>query len=200
MNDGRIVFFDTETTGIVLHKQGPEHPDQPHLLQIAARLHDAERREIARINMIVRPEGFVVDNDSKAVEIHGITHERAMAEGVPLSRALLVFDALCQMADLAVCHNTDFDIKLAEAEYIRLDWTHNLPMKKFCTMKAATEHVKAPPFRYGTWKWPKLSECMVKFFGEELIDAHNADVDISACVRIFYHLQDIGIAPLAKTA
>jgi DNA polymerase-3 subunit epsilon len=37
-------------------------------------------------------------------------------------------------------------------------------------------------------KPPKLSECIQFFFNEELVGAHDALVDVRACVRVFRHL------------
>ena len=73
--------YDTETTGIPEWKMPSEDPRQPHLQQVAAALVDAAGQVKRTMNRIVKPDGWVVT--AEMTKIHGITHERAMDEGVP---------------------------------------------------------------------------------------------------------------------
>jgi hypothetical protein len=76
------LVFDTETTGLPLFEQPSDHPDQPHLVQLGALLVDLDtRRELASVDLIVRPDGWVIGEEVS--KIHGITHELAMDVGVP---------------------------------------------------------------------------------------------------------------------
>jgi DNA polymerase III alpha subunit (gram-positive type) len=49
-----------------------------------------------------------------------------------------------------------------------------------------------PPFRYGKYKWPKLSELHQKLFGTDFEEAHNANVDIQATAKCFWELKRLG--------
>mgnify|MGYP000116575521 FL=1 len=42
----RVVFFDTETSGLPLFKLPSEHPDQPHIVQLGACLVDIDTRKV----------------------------------------------------------------------------------------------------------------------------------------------------------
>ena len=44
----KILFYDTETTGLPLWSQPSEHPDQPRVVQLAALLCDEEPEKTCR--------------------------------------------------------------------------------------------------------------------------------------------------------
>jgi DNA polymerase-3 subunit epsilon len=76
----RQLFFDFETTGII-HANLPEaHESQPHIVQVAALL-IVDGREVSSIDVIVDPGNEIPIG---AAKIHGITTEKARAEGRPL--------------------------------------------------------------------------------------------------------------------
>lgn len=203
------IFYDTETTGLVNHKQPSHHPSQPHIVQLAAMLTTSDMEEVARLNCIIRPDGWeippsVTETHGISVEeaiekgirlpacdIHGITQEVAMKRGVPLVLAMGLFNELCSVADAAVAHNIDFDIKAVEAEYYRLGWGYHYPPVSLCTMKSTTELCQLPG-KYSSYKWPKLVELHQFLFGEGFEGAHDAMVDIEALVRCFKELKSRG--------
>ena len=189
-----ILFYDTETTGLVNRYRPPEDPSQPHLVQLAALLTEDDGTERSSINFIVNPGQNVVVPD-QASNVHGITTELARRAGVTCSAACEAFNALARKADLLVCHNVDFDQVVMSAEMYRCDANpirHGRP--HFCTMKAATPICKIPhanPRGPEDYKWPRLEECVRHFFDEELIGAHDALVDVRACARVYFHLKEL---------
>lgn len=89
-----------------------------------------------------------------------------------------------------------FDEKIAGAEFHRKFDADPLPSKpKFCTMKSpqVIEYCSIPPFKYGSYKWPKLSELHYKLFGFEFEEAHDAAVDIEATAKCFWELKQRGV-------
>ena len=85
-----FLIFDTETTGVP-SSYGAHHTDleawsTARLVQIAWQLHASNGSLISAENIIVRPEGFEIPYASQ--RIHGISTERALAEGVSLQEAL----------------------------------------------------------------------------------------------------------------
>lgn len=97
------LFFDCETTGLPLFNEPSEHPDQPHMVQLAAVLADLEtEKAIASMDVIIRPDGWTIPDDVAA--IHGITTEHAMAVGVPEELALYLFMELW-MGRNRIAHN-----------------------------------------------------------------------------------------------
>lgn len=180
-----ILFFDTETTGIVNFKLPSDHPSQPNLVQLAAELHDAEKNIRGSINLIIKPEGWEIPVE--ASNVHGITTEHAHKYGVRLFDALAMFESLVGVADLVVAHNINFDKTVIRAANARKNVVSSLGAKPdYCTMQAATNIVKIPG-KYG-FKWPQLAEAHRYFTGEDFDGAHDALVDVKACARVFYYL------------
>ena len=91
-----ILIYDTETTGLPRDWNAPisDSDNWPRLVQLAWQLHDANGKLLSRGNRIVQPDGFTIPYNS--TKIHGITTERAQAEGIPLAEVAAEF-----MADAA---------------------------------------------------------------------------------------------------
>ena len=194
--DSFIIFFDFEATGIPLWKEPSDSPDQPHIVQVAAELVDANNREIVdQIDMIVRPEGWTITAELEA--LHGISHERAMAEGVPERRAVESILKMRERADLRVAHNRTFDDRI---QRIGLKRYFDVPEDKapegydqpsdawkdgkgFCTCQEARKAL-------GLKKLPTLQEAHVALIGEEYEGAHNANNDTAACRAVYFALLD----------
>jgi DNA polymerase-3 subunit epsilon len=183
-----ILPFDTETTGLPDWKSpsGAEH--QPHIVQLAAILADpATRKDIATLDVIIKPDGW--DIPQETIDIHGITTERAMDEGIPEAEALDQFIELYRQCSLRVAHSTTFDnrlIRIALKRYrpdlIRDDeWKDKA--KYFCTLMNARKIM-------GGKDGHTLGECYHYFFGKPLEGAHNAMVDTRACMEIYWAMQD----------
>jgi len=140
--------------------------------------------------MLIRPEGWKIHPDVRRV--HGISMERARAEGVPIVQAVASFDELLAKAELAVAHNVKFDRLLLDSEYVRLGRRPRWP-KTFCTMLACTDVVRLPGYR-GRYKWPTLEEAYCHFFRRPLASAHDAQADVRACMAIYQELSRRGLA------
>lgn len=189
-----ILAFDTETTGLPDFRAPSSAIHQPHLVQLAAILTEGPDANPMAFSRIVRPDGYT-EMPAQAFDAHGISFERAMDEGIPLAEALDMFNHFLAQADLLVAHNINFDAKLMRIAFHRADRAparENLP--KFCTMAAATPLVNLPPTErmlaagFNKPKAPSLTECIRHFFNEPLEGAHNALVDVKACVRLYFRL------------
>ena len=174
-----ILVFDTETTGLVQHKLPAEHPSQPRLVQLAGILADDEGRVLRARSAIIKPIGFSIPRE--ASEVHGITDDLAMDAGEGLGDVLSWHAGVWALADLIICHNTDFDIKVIEADRHRSALEPLIPRVIYCTMKETTNLLKLPG-KYG-YKWPKLEELYGFLFGEKLVGAHDALEDTRATLR-----------------
>ena len=122
-----------------------------------------------------------------STEIHRISHEKALNEGIDLNYVLLEFNKIINSADYLVAHNLEFDFKVLSAEFIRKKITHQMRNKKtICTMKSATNYC-AIKNNYG-YKWPTLQELHFKLFNEKFINAHNALEDVLITYKCFVEL------------
>lgn len=184
----RLLFFDTETTGVPLDYNAPSSDTQnwPRLVQLAWILTDEEGNRIHTVNLIVKPCGFVIHAD--ATKVHNITTQRAKEEGVSLAEVIEQFKSDLDMATYIVGHNIEFDKKIIGAEMIRLRMKDELEKKKsYCTMQSSIDFCKIPG-KYG-FKYPKPQELYRKLFDEDFEDAHNAMSDIEATEQCFWELR-----------
>lgn len=181
-----ILFFDFETDKIPEWKLPSEDPCQPHWVEFAAILANSETQEILQTaRAIIKPDGWIIPDDVAA--IHGITTERALAEGIPEIDALDKFLELFQHCQLRVAHNSTFDNRVAR-----------IALKRYRPDLIADEVWKDPALYYCTMvqyskmfggKWPKLGEAHEFLFNEPVTDAHSAMGDTKACMRIYFELQ-----------
>lgn len=187
-----ILFFDTETTGLPLNNMRLDHPGQPHIVQLAAVLTDDEMNEMASINLIVNP-GVPIPPGASAV--HGISNEIAAKHGILPRTAAILFAEMMENAEVLVAHNLQFDIKMMQTLMVRQQVSvKNPPSMRYCTMESASPIVNLPPTArmiaagFNKPKPPKLEECIKFFFNETLEGAHDALVDVRACVRVYKEL------------
>jgi DNA polymerase-3 subunit epsilon len=196
------LFFDTETTGLPDFKARSADPIQPHLVQLALVMCDDEGTETQALSVIVRPDGWVITPELTA--IHGISHERAMDEGIMEREATTMFVMWQARATLRVAHNESFDRRIMRIAMTRSGFErdfieHIEGRPSFDTCGAAKPIINLPPTEkmlaagITQPKPPKLTECIQHFFGEELSGAHDALVDTRACCRIYYHLQSMKV-------
>jgi len=185
------LFFDTETTGLPNNWKAPvtDLNNWPRLVQLAFLLFDKNGTQLSAGDFIIKPEGFRIPADVS--RIHGITHDRAVSEGISLRDVLDSFHSLIGSSETLVAHNISFDGMIVGAEFLRMGFSNPIPSKKrICTMESSTNFcaIQGP---YG-YKWPKLSELHYKLFQTGFEEAHNAAVDISATARCFWELKRLG--------
>lgn len=208
-----ILVYDTETTGLPDWKQPSEAEHQPHLVEVAALLFDAATRELVdSVHTLIRPDGWEIP--AETIEVHGITMERAAAEGIAEPEALATFLALHARADLRVAHNESFDARLMRIALKRYgdgkpDWERFTQQAKdeiadefkarlaYCTCNSAKPIMKLPATaamqRSGKGHWfkpPNLQEAHEYFLGDKFEGAHSALADAHACARVYFALQD----------
>jgi len=186
------IFIDTETTGLPKHRNAPytDVGNWPRLVQLAWVIIDGNGRELSAVERIVKPDGFTIPNE--AAEIHGITTEMAKQKGIRLVEVLAEFAAALEQSKTVVAHNVEYDRPVLEAEYIRAGMKCVLGSKNLiCTMESSTNYC-ALPGRYG-YKWPSLDELHRKLFNESMGKAHNALVDVRACMKCYFELENRGV-------
>ena len=190
-----VLAFDTETTGLV--QQGRPLSLQPHLVQLAALQYSPEGQLLNQISLIIRPDGWEIPE--AAAKVHGITTERALAQGVPLRTALAIFGQMRKISTVAVAHNMKFDRVIIEAAVLRAfdGQTVLPPIEEACTLEMAGPIVNLPPTArmvasgFNKFKPPNLTECMRFFFNEDLEGAHDALVDVTGCARVYWKIKEI---------
>ena len=182
----RLLFFDTETTGLPSNYDAPvsESNNWPRLVQFAYIIGDYNRNVIESSSFIIKPDGYTIP--SNATAIHGISTDKALAEGITIEQALVRIQRLLYETDTLVGHNIEYDIKIVDAEFYRYrNYTIMNKMKAICTMKSSYEWCGLP-----NNKFPKLTELHKMLLGEDYDGVHNASSDVYATFRCFWSLWD----------
>ena len=185
----RILFYDTETTRLPLFKEPSDHPDQPHIVQLAAALVDSDtQKTISSINLLAIPESWVIPDEMSA--IHGITTDMAANYGVEEINVLRIFLKLWCSCDFRVAFNESFDariIRIAQHRYNPTEekleaWKNG---RAECAMYGSRPYTNLPKN-----KLPKLIEAYQHFFGKGFDGAHNAMNDVNALIDVYFAIQD----------
>ena len=206
-----IYFFDFETTGFPLWAKPSSDPGQPHIVQCAAVMVDADTREtVSSFDLIAKPNSW--DIPDEVAEIHGITTERAREVGVPeihIVSSLLLFHGV---ASCRIGHNQPFDARIMRIALKRFgteasadDWKSG---ESYCTQSKSTPICKLPPTekmlaagRKGN-KTANLGEAYQHFMGKPMEGAHTAMGDVLATMAVYWAIMDLEPpepAPEAKT-
>lgn len=179
----RIILFDTETTGLPKTREpatkGPNN--WPHMVSIAWIIMEDDVI-IDQKYFIVKPEWDIPED---SIKIHGITYEKATAEGVPLRSVVETF--LAEQCDLLVAHNMNFDYNVLTHAIL---WDIGMKMptfpKLFCTMEASRNFLSIPFANGRGYKSPKLSELyeFVMKLPPRQSELHNSLYDTQLLVEI----------------
>lgn len=187
------VFFDTETTGLPIWNEPSEGENQPHIVELAAKLVDLQSREIIGVlDTIIRPDGWIIPQE--VTDIHGITTAHALAVGRAESEVIAEFLSLCRQANFRVAHNQSFDerilrigIKRFLSEEVAEEWKAG---EKQCTGLITKPIMQMLPKNKFGYKMPKLSEAYEHFTGKPMQNAHRAMADVDACIEVYFAVLD----------
>lgn len=196
-----VCFFDCETTGLPAKgaKWDVDFMQFPHVVQLAWSFGEKER------SFIVLPDGWEIP--AEAAEIHGITTERAIAEGVPFAEIVDEFLKDAADAPLICAHNIYFDTSMIKSNILSVCGKEYYDQKaedalfkgkRVDTMYETIKFVGAcyPNGRPG--KFPKLEELYAKLFDNETFPAHDALEDVRALRRCVPELVNLGIIELVQ--
>lgn len=194
----RVLLFDTEISGLPLWSLPSEDPSQPHLCQFTAVVFDDQTgEEHDYVDMLIKPDGWTIPEELTA--IHGISQERAEAEGQPEKDAVTVFQNLLRGVERVSGFNVDFDLRIMRIAIIRAGYTKEeadeiaawIKPRKHDVMFQSAPICKLPPTEKQMargirgFKQPKLSEAVQCILGETMADAHDARADVLATKRLY---------------
>lgn len=191
-----FLIFDLETTGLPKnYKLDYCNVDNwPHIVQFSWTLCNCGANEEVH-DFIIKPNGYTIPDESAMV--HGITTEEALNKGYNLKTIIKLFWEDLIRCDYVVAHNLDFDKNVLLANIIRVFSKSDKKINEFnsktmiCTMKKTEEWCQIPPFKYESWKYPKLSELYFKLFNTELEGAHNSKYDVINLSKCFFKLLEM---------
>lgn len=196
-----VLTFDCETTGLPAKgaKWDVDFAEFPNIVQLAWSVNEKER------SYIIKPDGWEIPEAS--IEVHGITAERANAEGVPFADIIDEFLEDCKKARLLVGHNIYFDTSIVKAMILRIMGRKYYDAKaeealfkgkRIDTMMKTIKFVGVLYSNGRPGKYPKLEELYSKLFPGETFPAHDALEDIRALRRCVPELVNLGIIELVQ--
>ncbi len=195
-----FLIFDTETTGLPRNYNAPltDFDNWPRMVQVAWQLHDLHGNLINSNSIIIKPEGYTIPFN--AVQIHGITNERAIEEGQDLKTVLQEFVTIVNQCNYLCGHNIEFDNNIIGSELLRCGLENVLAAKPFIDTKndQTTEFCAIPGGRGGKFKWPTLTELYTKLFNSTFEEAHNAAFDVLATGKVFFEIIKRGITKVKE--
>ncbi len=175
-----VFVYDTETSGLPEWKIPSDDPKQPHIVQLSGLVADLRTGEILdQMDVIVKPDGWVITQET--IDAHGITNERAEAEGIPEKEAI---EMLINMRGdhKRVAYNKTFDqriIRIGLKRFFPEDVMEKWHVKEDhdCAMRMAKADMKV--------KSVKLVDAYEHYTGSKLEGNHNAAVDTMACLDVY---------------
>ena len=189
----RIIFFDTETTGLPKNKKISAldgSNNWPNLVSICWMVFE-NTQHVRTENHIIKPQGWNIPKDS--VEIHGITEARASREGMTLNEVLSLFKYDIEKADYIIAHNIYFDKNVVFHAY---KWHLGIDPTKFwnieselCTAELSKDELKLVGMytKPGEFKYPTLNELYIATFNTPAPEnAHNALRDVDVLQKIVW--------------
>ena len=191
----RIVFFDTETTGLPTKRKvsALQEPGVwPDIVSICWWVFD-DRKIVKKANYLIRPTGWSIPYES--TKIHGISQSQAMAQGSDLLEVLSEFKTDIQGAKYLIAHNMEFDRNVVMNAFLwrlKIDPSTFWPIKEaeFCSAQRSKDELKLPslyPKPWDMYKIPKLDELYVDTFKMPAPSgAHNAERDVDVLQKIVW--------------
>lgn len=193
------LFIDTETTGLPINDNLPytELDNWPHLVQVALIIEDDNYGILAKRNIILKPNGYIIPESS--TKIHGIKHEWAAENGEERDKVISFLDLVLYNSDIIIGHNVSFDLNVIKSEIIRIKGMENVLFTKkkhsvVDTMLLGVNICKLPNLSFHTrkiqsYKYPKLDELYYKLFNKHFDNQHDAMADIQATYDCYNKLK-----------
>ena len=191
-----ILIFDSETTGLPPKgaKYDVDFNSFPHIVQLSWWMNNELK------DYIIKPVGWEIPVEMS--ELHGITTEIALENGVPFQDVIKEFLTDCLKAESLVAHNIYFDSSIIKANILR-EGVNDIAYltivepalnkdKRICTMMKTIKFVNAQYSNGRPGKFPSLKELYFKLF-EEDFQAHNAAEDVKAVLRSLEKLVELKV-------
>ena len=167
-NNGRVVVFDTETTGCTVHDE---------ICQIAAAEY-VNGEQTRTLSVYVCP---TCEMNPVEVQIHGLSMDFLAEQGVePVTALETFFDFLGQDV-LLVAHNNRFDMGMLQRECAKFDVVFEPENVETCDTLALSRYFR-----------PDLKShalgSLLEPLGIDGVNSHDALDDTLACAGVFFKL------------
>ena len=188
----RVLFFDSETTGLPMmterfvfpHYKELDKYNSCRLIELGYIITDEGTdhiRETKKYNSLVIPPCEITNS-----EIHGITTEEATLKGNTLTQVLSTFIEDLSTVDLIVAHNIEFDLNVVCSELFRnarfTEASTLFDKPKMCTMEISRK-------KYGYRR--KLCDLYEELSDQNWKQTHRAMDDAEKCKECYFLLASL---------
>lgn len=201
-----ILFLDLETSGLPQQEITPDGRkrfysykkldkyDTSRIVQFSFIRYKRDGTMVSMNDYIIKPNDFIISPES--IDIHHITQEKALKEGVDISEAMDMFEQEFDKSKVMVMHNVWFDKTVLLSEAYRNE-RFGLVNKMFNhryydTMRETKGLCKLPSNYYNGYKLPKLIELHDHLFPTERLNPnilHNSLNDVKVTAKCFFMLK-----------
>ena len=194
-----VIVIDTETTGLPTQTKYREFftpsnyskYNTSRVIEIGYYIYSKDGSFIKKQDMLIIPDKFKIEN----TEIHGIKHEDAELNGIPLFIALGQFGEDLKSCNTIVAHNLEFDFNVIQAECYRIlaNGANALArsiiekmngMKQICTIELAMEKLDRE-------RKMRLVHLYEELKGIKWEQQHRAEDDARVCGECYWHLVNL---------
>ena len=167
-DSGRVVVFDTETTGGSCSDE---------ICQLAAAEFVDGRLE-RTMNVYIRP---TCEMNPWAEQIHGISMDYLDEHGIAPEDALHQFFDFLGSDVLLVAHNNRFDLKMLQQECAKFDYAFEPDGVVMCDTLALARYFRPDLKSHALGN-------LLELLGVDGVNSHDALDDVMACAGVFFKL------------
>ena len=198
-----MFFFDIETTGLpkkdkiskdkYFPPENLEAYESSRIVSISWIIYDYIGDLVKKEYFIVLPDGFF--SHPKALEVHKISHEEAINNGIPIREIFKKMKNDLINEDTIVGYNVKFDWNIIRSESFRYNDLELLEklntVNVECSQRVAIDNIPNLVCRYKFY--PKMEEVIRHLFpnkrGKIFNTSHNALDDTFQCAKIYFYLK-----------
>lgn len=189
-----VLYYDTETTGLVRYELPFTDEAQPYVLQFAYMVIEYDGSPTPTVrdrgSLYVRwPNGAEIP--AAATRVHGITQATVSDLGVSPELLLDLLDTLGQQVDATSGHNVAFDRVVLDIAAMRCgrECARWMDSRSVLDTQFLTKNILKLPSKYPRSKdyaYPKLAEAHTRLCGFDPPNAHDAMGDVIAVVNVVH--------------
>lgn len=194
----KYLVMDAETSDLFDYTKPADAIGQPRLCETAMLFVDDDLKVEREIIALIKPEGWVLRDDSEAARTNGLTHEQLEKDGQPVREIAREYGAAIDERRVVVAFNALFDIKMMRAELRHCGYPDRFMQTRYmCVMQGSRQLVDARTAA-GKKKAPNLDEACAFFGLEPEPKPHRAIHGARRALEILQHLHSRGAMPVVK--
>jgi len=181
----RATVLDTETTGLILNRT-VRRGMWPEVIEFASVTFDWDTgEELGEYSTLIRPQGSIGEETTK---ITGITNDM-VASSPSFSGVGGRIRQVIEGSSVVLAHHASFDVEMIDMEVEKCNAAPIKWPRVICTIEQTNA---MPGKRTGGGYRMNLGDLHENLFGERFEDAHRAEADVRALLRIVMKLRAEG--------